>query len=215
MGRFLAASAAFHALVAVLAILLGSRASSTMPLPPVYRVDLVTAAEVAERATPPEPAPPEEVEEEAPPEPEEEPEALPEPDAPDPEPEPEPERDPEPEREEAEARPERAEQRGPSLPVTLEGEPFPFPWYLEQLVRKIERNWRPSSNTLSATIHFRIDARGRIHEVEVHESSGNFLFDRAARRAVEAAGPLPPLPDGYGGDWLGVYFVFDTRVRAS
>ena len=80
-------------------------------------------------------------------------------------------------------------------------------------MRKVERNWRPTSTTLSATIHFRIDGGGRIREVEVHEKSGNFLFDQAARRAVEAADPLPPLPDEYEGDWLGVYFVFDTEVR--
>lgn len=209
MGRFLVASAVFHAALVALGIALGLRGISRPELPPVYRVNLVSAAEVAPRRERPEPRPEETVEEETPPEPEEV-EELPEPEEAEPEraePEPEPETATEPERAEPEA--------GPERPLTLEGEPFPFPWYIERLVGKIERNWRPTSNTLSATIHFRIDARGRIHDVEVEESSGNFVFDRAARRAVEAAGPLPPLPADYEGDWLGVYFIFDTRVRAA
>lgn len=212
MGRFLLASAAFHAGLLVLAILLGLRGPSRPPLPPVYRVNLVAAAEVAPRRERPEPEPEEEVEEEPPPEIEEleEAEELPEPED---EPEPEPAR-PEPE-ETADASERTEREEGPERPLTLEGKPFPFPWYIERLVGKIERNWRPTSNTLEATVHFRIDARGRIGDVEVHESSGNFVFDRAARRAVEAADPLPPLPAGYEGDWLGVYFIFDTRVRAG
>lgn len=172
-------------------------------LPPVYQVSLVSAAELAPRRSHPEPAPAQPVEEESPePEPEE---TVPDPEKAPETPKPREERPtpkPGPERETAEG----------DLPVTLEGKPFPFPWYLEQLVRKVERNWRPTSNTLQATIHFRIDAEGRIREVAVHESSGNPLFDLAARRAIEAAGPLPPLPDEYQGDWLGVYFVFDTDV---
>lgn len=212
MGRFLLASVAFHAALLAVVIVLGLRGMSRPVLPPVYQVNLVSAAEVAPRRERPEPRPEETVEEETPPEVEEV-EELPEPEPEKVEPE---KAEPEPEAEETATEAERAEpEAGPERPLTLEGKPFPFPWYIERLVGKIERNWRPTSNTLTATIHFRIDARGRIHDVEVEESSGNFVFDRAARRAVEAAGPLPPLPAGYEGDWLGVYFIFDTRVRVA
>ncbi|MDX1623715.1 MAG: energy transducer TonB [Gemmatimonadota bacterium] len=207
MSRSLLASAAFHAVVAALVWWLGGAAADSRPMPPVYQVDLVSAPEAAVRRTPAEPDVREEEEEPDPEEPEET--------IPDPEEEPEPEEaEPEPDEEPpAEAAAERETEREADLPVTLEGEPFPFPWYLEQLVRKIERNWRPSSRSLSATVHFRIDASGNIREVEIEEASGNFLFDQAARRAVEAADPVPPLPEEYDGDWLGVHFVFDTGVE--
>lgn len=208
MSRALMASVALHALVALGIWLLALGGRDRSALPPVYQVSLVSAAEVAPKRTRPEPKPSEPVEEE-------EPEPEPEETVPDPEKTPPETPKPREERPTPRAGPERAETRGVDAPITLEGKPFPFPWYLEQLVRKVERNWRPSSNTLSATIHFRIDAGGRIQDVKVHESSGNSLFDMAARRAVEAASPLPPLPDEYQGDWLGVYFVFDTEVRSS
>ena len=39
------------------------------------------------------------------------------------------------------------------------------------------------------------------------------MFEPAAPRAVAARAPMPPLPEEYEGDYLGVYFVFDTSVR--
>lgn len=198
-------SAVLHVLAAMVIVLLGVVGPHPREMPPVYQVNLVSASEVAPRPTEPrkEESEPLEV-----PEPEPEEEAIP-----DPEEEPTPEtaepREEEPERE----GPERDTETGPDLPLTLEGKPFPFPWYLEELVRKVERGWRPTSNTLSATVHFRITDDGRVVDTEVSESSGNFLFDRAALRAVQGAVPMPPLPDGYTGDFLGVYFVFDTDVR--
>lgn len=205
MGRPLFASLILHALVALGMALLAARgAARTMP--PVYQVSLVSAATVAPQPRRPEPEPEEPVEEEAPPEPEAK-EKIP-----DPEKEPEKPRE-QPIRETPDPGPEVDRESGPDLPVSLEGRPFKFPWYLEQLVRKIERNWRPSSNTLKATVYFRIASDGRLSDIRIAEESGNFLFDQAARRAVEASAPMPPLPDEYGGDYLGVYFDFDTRVR--
>ena len=204
MGRSLLASGALHLAVAVVVVLLAAR-GTTRPLPPVYQVNLVSAATLAAEPRRPEPQPEETVEEEAPPEPEAVEEI--------PDPEREPER-PEPQpRETPRAGPPTAQETGPDLPITLEGRPFRFPWYLEQLVRKIERNWRPSTNTMRATVYFRIARNGRLSEIEVSEPSGNFLFDQAAQRAVEASAPMPPLPGEYDGDYLGVYFDFDTRVQ--
>jgi len=208
VSRWLTISAGLHAVAALLVVALGMVESGPRPMPPVYQVALVSAAEIAPMRTRPQPRPPEpEPEEETPPEPEAE-EKVPDPEE-RPTPERERPRDPTPTPREG---PERARESG-ELPVTVEGRPFQFPWYLEQVYRKVTRNWRPTSNTLEATVHFRIAANGRVSDVDVHESSGNFLFDQAARRAVEAAGPMPPLPEGYSGDWLGVYFVFDTRMR--
>jgi len=207
VGRPLLASTALHLAVAAAAVILSLRGPSRTPLPPVYQVSLVSAATLAEQPRRPEPRPEEEVVEETPPEPEAE-EKIPDPD------EPEPPRE-QPERVTPRAGPEAGRETGLDLPVTLEGRPFEFPWYLEQLVRKIERNWRPSSNTLSATVYFRIARNGRISDIRVAEESGNFLFDQSARRAVEASAPMPPLPGEYDGDFLGVYFDFDTRVQVQ
>ena len=101
------------------------------------------------------------------------------------------------------------------MSVTLEGRPFPFDWYLEQLVRKVRSRWRPTTSTLTTTIHFRIVRSGVIQDVEVERSSGNFLFDQAAMRAIQAANPMPPLPGEYDGDWLGVYLEFDMQARIA
>jgi TonB family protein len=190
----------------MVAVLLSVRGPSRDPMPPVYQVSLVSAATLAPEPRRPEPRPEEAVEEEEPPEPEAK-EKIPDPDS-----KPEPARE-QPTRETPTPGPEMGRETGLDLPVTLEGRPFRFPWYLEQLVRKIERNWRPSSNTLHANVYFRIARNGRISDIKIAEESGNFLFDQSARRAVEASAPMPPLPDEYDGDYLGVYFDFDTRVQ--
>jgi protein TonB len=208
MGRPLLASVALHLAAAALVFLVSLRGLSRTPMPPVYQVSLVSAATLAPEPRRPEPRPEEEVVEETPPEPEAK-EKIP-----DPEREPEAPR-PQPTRETPAPGPDMGRETGLDLPVTLEGRPFRFPWYLEQLVRKIERNWRPSSNTMRTTVYFRIARNGRISDIKIAEESGNFLFDQAARRAVEASAPMPPLPGEYDGDYLGVYFQFDTQVQVD
>lgn len=208
MRRSLLASAALHLAAAAVVTVLSSRGAARDTLPPVYQVSLVSAATLAPAERRPEPTPEETVEEETPPEPEAK-EKIPDPES-------EPERPvSQPSRERATPGPDMGRDTGLNLPVTLEGRPFRFPWYLEQLVSKIERNWRPTSNTLSATVYFRIARNGRISDIDIAEESGNFLFDQSARRAVEASAPVPPLPDEYDGDYLGVYFQFDTRVTVN
>ncbi|HJR52483.1 MAG TPA: energy transducer TonB [Gemmatimonadota bacterium] len=208
MSRSFLASTALHAAAAVVVAILSWRGAARDVMPPVYQVSLVSAATLAPAERRPEPTPEETVEEETPPEPEEK-EKIPDPES-------EPDRPAEqPSRERATPGPDMGRETGLDLPVTLEGRPFEFPWYLEQLVSKIERNWRPTSNTLSTTVHFRIERSGRIRDIDIAEESGNFLFDQAARRAVEASAPMPPLPDEYDGDYLGVYFQFDTRVTVN
>jgi TonB family protein len=206
VGRPLLASAILHVAAALIPGLLALRGASGPPMPPVYQVSLVSGATVAPEARRPEPGPEETVEEEEPPEPEAKEKV------PDSESEPEKARG-RPGPETPRPGPETGREAGPDLPLTLEGRPFRFPWYLGQLVGKIERNWRPASNTLRTTVYFRIARNGRISDIKVAEASGNFLFDQSARRAVEASSPMPPLPEEYDGDFLGVYFDFDTRVQ--
>ncbi|HVR42846.1 MAG TPA: energy transducer TonB [Thermoanaerobaculia bacterium] len=115
------------------------------------------------------------------------------------------------------AAPPAASEATPPLPAVgtagvsgLEGGDFPYTIYVDQMVAKIGSNWfRPqSSGEPLAQVHFIIDRDGRIREVEIRRSSGIPAFDRAARRAVIESSPLPPLPFGYGGTWLGVHLTF-------
>lgn len=89
-------------------------------------------------------------------------------------------------------------------------EHFPFAYYLERILVAIEGNWfRPAvpAETRSR-IRCRIDRTGRILEAGIEIPSGIPAFDRAALRAVYAAAPFPPLPQGFGGSTLTLYLEF-------
>lgn len=208
LRRWIVGSAAIHLAAGLAAFVLTFRGTSR-ELPPVYQVNLVQAAELA--AQPRRPRPEEVESEPLELEPEEEEKV------PDPEEEPPEETTREQPREEpGPDTTERETAEGDNLPVTLEGRPFQFPWYLEEMVRKVQRNWRPPGTTsLKTTIYFRIERTGRIVDMRVETSSGHFTFDQAAQRAIQAASPMPPLPGEYTGDYLGVYFDFDATVRPS
>jgi len=92
----------------------------------------------------------------------------------------------------------------------LEGGDFPYPLYIEQMKRLIGGHWtRPSvSDESSATIYFVINRDGSVRDVKQEISSGSGLYDRAALRAVLESSPLPPLPFGYNGTFLGVHLKF-------
>ena len=92
----------------------------------------------------------------------------------------------------------------------FEGGDFPYTIYVNQMLAKIGRSWaRPqAAGELLAQVYFVIDRDGRVRDTEIERSSGNAAFDRAALRAVIESSPLPPLPFGYSGTWLGVHLTF-------
>lgn len=95
--------------------------------------------------------------------------------------------------------------------IALDGQDFPFAYYLATMKRKIAAYWEvPGSGveTQFCRVYFRVASNGSIVSPSVETSSGNFLFDQAALRAVVQASPLPPLPDGFTDDYLGVHFSF-------
>ena len=61
---------------------------------------------------------------------------------------------------------------------------------------------------ITTTVKFVIDRDGKIHDIVTETESGNGTFDRAALRAVTESSPLPPLPFGYSGSYLGVRLIF-------
>ena len=91
----------------------------------------------------------------------------------------------------------------------IEGD-FPYTIYIERMKSLIGQRWlRPQvGNGTVATVSFTIDRDGTIRDVKNEISSGNGTFDRAALRAVLEASPLPPLPFGYNGTYLGVHLTF-------
>jgi TonB family protein len=99
---------------------------------------------------------------------------------------------------------------GGSGVTQLEGGDFPYSIYIERMKTLIGTHWfRPQvADTTAATVYFAIDRDGTIRDVKVEDASGNGLYDRAALRAVMEASPLPPLPFGYSGNYLGVHLKF-------
>ena len=103
---------------------------------------------------------------------------------------------------------------GPRLQV--EGEPFPYNYYLETLRKRIEENWNPpfqevdQQKKLSALVRFRISRNGSIENVSLEKGTGRFMFDQAAQRAVFDAGKMPPLPPEFKGRFITVHVEFES-----
>ncbi|HVP56905.1 MAG TPA: TonB family protein [bacterium] len=96
--------------------------------------------------------------------------------------------------------------------ITVDNEDFRFAYYLEVLRERIGSNWSPppviGRGEVTATVYFRISRDGTVSEERVEKGSNQEIFDRAAVRAVKMSDPLPPLPAGFKGKWLGVHFEF-------
>jgi len=83
------------------------------------------------------------------------------------------------------------------------GTPFGnrFGYYADILRQKIGEKWNtggidPRLQT-HAIVTFTILRNGAIRDVKVRDSSGNYLLDSSAMRAIYDASPFPPLPAGY------------------
>ena len=89
---------------------------------------------------------------------------------------------------------------------------FTYGYYIDRVAVLIKKNWvRPEvgGDIREARFRFRIQRDGTITELELEETSGSEVFDRAAQRAVLAASPLPPLPKGYKERSLGITLIVD------
>lgn len=108
--------------------------------------------------------------------------------------------------------PEPVEVGGENANVRIEGQEFPFPDYLENIVLQLPRylRWGGAGN-LTATVIFYIATDGTVGGLRLDGGSGNFNFDLEAMSAVEQAGrrgAFGPLPDGFQGDRLWLRFTF-------
>jgi protein TonB len=100
--------------------------------------------------------------------------------------------------------------------VRTEGIEFPFPGYLENIVRQIAQRFSPGTDAaLRAEVKFLIRRDGSAEIIEFVTRSGNYGFDLEARGAIEAVAGVKgfgPLPSAYPNDVLTVVFSFDPRT---
>jgi periplasmic protein TonB len=98
--------------------------------------------------------------------------------------------------------------------VRTEGIEFPFPVYLQNVVRQIALQFKPPpTSALRAEVSFLIRRDGSISGLRLVTRSGSFSFDQDAMGAVEAASrSFGELPQGFTDDVLPVIFSFDPRL---
>ncbi len=99
--------------------------------------------------------------------------------------------------------------------VRSDGIEFPFPGYLNNIVRQIALNFKPRTDAkLRAEVRFLIHRDGSVSNIVFVRKSGVFSFDLEAQGAVEAASStrrFGPLPAGFPDDVLPVVFSFDPE----
>jgi protein TonB len=193
----------------------------------VYAVEIVTPAEIPEKkpekqVQPEQPTPPK-VQPEPEPEPEPDEEMPPPPDKPKPvEEKKKPQKKPRREvpttqlEKTATAETDASEETAPETgEMAFDAADFPFAYYISSMRRKIASQWRVPEGSQGAerfcVIYFRVHRNGQVSNTMIEQSSGLFLFDQAAQRAVVEASPMPPLPKDYRDSYLGVHFSFSYR----
>jgi protein TonB len=192
----------------------------------VYAVDIVTAAEIQKTQQKTE-APPPQVEDKpkVEPEPEEKPEDE---EMPPPPVKPKKQSKPKPKKprtvpttqlektQPQEEPPDEAQTAAPETgDIAFDTDDFPFAHYIGRIRRKIAAHWRVPEGSHGeerfCVIYFRVLRNGTVANTTIEQSSGLFIFDQAAQRAVVQASPMPPLPQEYRDDYLGVHFSFSYR----
>ena len=98
--------------------------------------------------------------------------------------------------------------------VNVEAQDFPFAFYLRLMRNRIQEYWEPpyqagETGKMNAIVSFKVQRNGRVTDIVVKNSSGKYLFDAAAQRALLAA-KLPPLPDEYAMEQLSVTIDFEA-----
>ena len=100
--------------------------------------------------------------------------------------------------------------------VQVAGISFPYPEYLQNVVRQIAvRFTPPRGSALTAVVTFMIRRDGSVAGLRLTTRSGVYSFDTEAMGAVDAAAQarsFGPLPQGFSDDVLPVIFSFDPRL---
>ena len=99
--------------------------------------------------------------------------------------------------------------------VRTEGIDFPFPGYLNNIVRQIKVRFNPPQGIQRAEIMFILHKDGSVSNLRFLVRSGSYEFDLEAQGAVEAAASnkaFGPLPEGFTEDALPIVFSFDPQL---
>lgn len=99
--------------------------------------------------------------------------------------------------------------------VQTEGIDFPFPGYLNNIVRQIALRFNPAdaNSGRRAEVRFVIRRDGSVIGIGFVTRSGSYAFDLEAQGSIEAAASqFGPLPEGFHDDALPVVFSFDPRI---
>ncbi len=100
--------------------------------------------------------------------------------------------------------------------IRTEGIDFPFPGYLQNIVRQVRLNFSPTDKSLrTAEVFFFIRRDGSMAGFRFLQKSGSYSFDLECQGAVEAAAASKawgPLPAQFMDDVLPVIFRFDPRT---
>jgi protein TonB len=100
--------------------------------------------------------------------------------------------------------------------IRTEGIDFPFPGYLQNIVRQVRLNFAPSDKSLrTAEVFFFIRRDGSMAGFRFLQRSGSYSFDLECEGAVEAAAAAKswgPLPAQFMDDVLPVIFRFDPKT---
>lgn len=101
--------------------------------------------------------------------------------------------------------------------IRTDGIDFPYPGYLNNIVRQIALNFSPRGNlgALKAEVFFMIRRDGTVAGFRFLSRSGNMAFDLEAQGAIEAsARAFGTLPAAWANDVLPVVFSFDpSKMR--
>jgi TonB family protein len=93
----------------------------------------------------------------------------------------------------------------------LDVQNFCCPAYLQTMQQMIVRNWKQNQGIAGkVTMRFVVQRDGRLTDIAVEESGGQFL-DLTSQRALVMTRQIPPLPREYLENTLTVQFVFNYR----
>lgn len=88
---------------------------------------------------------------------------------------------------------------------------FCCPGYIRTMSAAIKRNWKQSQGVAGINVlRFTIERDGRVTNIEMVESSGNFALDRESRVVLTNA-KLPPLPAQFTEPKLVIRLFFEYR----
>lgn len=94
------------------------------------------------------------------------------------------------------------------------GEIFPYQYYIEILVNKLQANWNvhilktSKQRVYEAEVWFRISRTGDLLNYRIARSSGDEGYDNECLRAVSLSAPFASLPNQYEGKTLSLSIVF-------